>query len=309
MILYCSRVRHAIRFFQFFFVFLAFAAVARAQTQESDLHAARNTEIDQTAMEIMLRSADFLASRPALAFNWFVSYDEVIDGREKLTFMRSGSNLLIREKGFYSRVEGENGVREYYYDQKTFAVSAPFENYYASIGFDRGFEALIEAVREATDTELPIHGILSRDLPKTLEQGLRGAAYLGITYIVGQEVHHLTFSDDEEDWQVWISTSDGTPLPLLIIGTNSRKSGWPQYRAHLSDWNLSPDITDGQFQFRPDSDDAKITMPAFKERIARGAGKAGEAARAKQERRAKEAPSAENAKSSHGSRAPREIER
>ena len=308
MIVCCSRVCRGINFLVLQIIILAFAVSALAQSQGSDSNPVESSRLDPTAMELMLRSAEFLASRPSLAFNWFVSYDEVIDGREKLTFIRSGSNLLVRDKGFYSRVEGENGIREYFYDQKTFVVSAPIENYYASIGFDRGFEALIEAVREATDTELPIHGVLRRDLPRTLQQGLRGAAYLGIAYIVGQEVHHLTFSDAEEDWQVWISTDDEAPLPLLIIGTDSRKAGWPQYRAHLSDWNLNPEIEDSLFKFSPDSDDAKITMPAFKERIVKGTGKAAEATRSNQERQADPPPVADQY-NPDGSDKTREIQR
>ena len=53
--------------------------------------AAEGPMLDAEAIELARASAEFLASRPAMSFNWFVSYDEVRDGREKLTYMRSGT--------------------------------------------------------------------------------------------------------------------------------------------------------------------------------------------------------------------------
>lgn len=236
-------------------------------------------EIDPTAIDLMRKSARFLAERPTLSFNWFVSYDEVFDETQKLTFMRSGTNILARDKGFFSRVEGESGVREYFYDGAKFTVSAPDENFYADESFDKGFEALVDAVRDATDTDIPLHAIMGRDLPDRVEGDLKSAVYLGITFISGSEVHHLAFSDEEEDWQVWISTDEEAPLPLVIVGTETKKTGWPQYRAYLTDWDVSSEVAQERFAFKPDDDDLKITLPEFKSKNATDA-KAEEAERA-----------------------------
>ena len=235
-----------------------------------DADQSKSSTIDPVALNLMRKSARFLADRPMLSFNWFVSYDEVIDDKQKLTFMRSGSNVIVRDKGFFSRVEGESGVREYYYDGGQFTVAAPDENFYAVEDFDKGFEALIDAVREATDTEIPLHALMSRDLPERIEDGLTSATYLGVTYVSGSEVHHLAFSDAEEHWQVWISTDENAPLPLVIVGTETQKTGWPQYRAYLTDWDLNAEIDQTRFSFKPDEDDLKITFPELSRKMATG---------------------------------------
>ncbi|MEL6483060.1 MAG: DUF2092 domain-containing protein, partial [Pseudomonadota bacterium] len=110
-----------------------------APAAESD-EAAEPEEPDAEA--IVLDSVEFLAGLPAFGFNWFVSYDVVDDGREKLTFTRSGSNLIVRGEGFSASSEEGFKLRDYYYDGKTFTVSAPEEDFYASRKFDQGFEAL-----------------------------------------------------------------------------------------------------------------------------------------------------------------------
>jgi hypothetical protein len=236
----------------------------QARAQSGDTSAVSAPRMDERALELMRRSAEFLAGQNAMSFNWFVSYDEVVDGREKLTFMRSGTNLLFRDKGFYSRAEGENGVREWRYDGRQVTFSAPAEKYYASAEFKQGFDALVDSARENMGSEIPLYAIMRRGLPDRLEEGLKGAAYLGITAVAGQEVHHLAFSDEDEDWQVWVSTNDARPVPVVIIGTEPKKQGWPQYRAYLTDWNFTPEYDAAMFTFSPGEGDLKISFPELK---------------------------------------------
>lgn len=231
-----------------------------------DAKPAEPEKIDPTAVELIRKSAEFLANKKQLSFDWFSSYDEMIDGK-KLTFMRSGSNVLLRDKGFYSRAEGDSGVREYFYDGRQVAVVAPDDAFYAVQDFDKGFEVLIDAVREATDEEIPLHAIMVRDLPDRVVDGLTSATYVGLANIAGAQAHHLAFSDAEEDWQVWISANEDEPVPLVIVGTESSKPGWPQYRAYLSDWAFDGEIDSALFTFKPEDGDTKIAFPELKARM------------------------------------------
>ncbi|MEO0429335.1 MAG: DUF2092 domain-containing protein [Pseudomonadota bacterium] len=210
---------------------------------------------------IVLASAEFLAGLPAFGFDWFVSYDIVDEGREKLTFTRSGNNLMVRDQGFVSSSEEGFRLRMYYYDGATFTVSAPEENFYASAPFDGGFEALVTALRERSDTVLPLWSIMSERLPDRMTEGAEAAAYVGLTRIGGAVAHHVAFAGREEDWQIWIADDPEAPLPLYIVGTESAEKGWPQYRAWLSNWDLAPETTPEQFVFSPDEDDLPASLP------------------------------------------------
>ena len=247
------------------------ASGSMAQAQSTGTAAAAPSDtprMDERAITLLRRSAEFLAGQGAMSFNWFVSYDDVIDGREKITFMRSGTNLLVRDKGFYSRAEGENGVREWRYDGQQVTFVAPAENYYASAEFKQGFDALVDTARESLGSEIPLYAIMRRGLPDRLEEGLKGAAYLGITQIAGEEVHHLSFAEEAEDWQVWLSTNAEQPVPLVIVGTETKKTGWPQVRAYLTDWNLTPEYDAALFSYTPREGEVQIAFPALKAKAA-----------------------------------------
>ncbi|MEM8623663.1 MAG: DUF2092 domain-containing protein [Pseudomonadota bacterium] len=234
---------------------------AFAQETASDEAAAGGEEPDARAL--MLASAEFLAAQPAFAFGWFVSYDEPVDGREMITYLISGRTTMKRDAGFFSETERGDTLRSYYYDGEVFTLASPDQNFYAEAAFDRGFDALIEAVEQRTGTVLPLWSIMSPTLPERLERGTANAAYLGRTLLAGNWTHHLAFADEREDWQIWIADNDAEPLPLLLIGTNTRVQGWPQYRAHLVNWDLAPETEPSDFVFQPDEDDQIVSMPSL----------------------------------------------
>ena len=219
--------------------------------------------IDPRAAELALKSARFLAQQETFSFSWFVSFDDVHDGRQKLTYVRSGQTTMARGQGFVSRTEREGALRNYYYDGSVFIVASPNQKFYASTPFSGGFDALVREVRERTGAIIPLWSMMSENLPNGLLDDVLTADYLGLTLIAGREVHHLAFTEKEEDWQVWISTDESAPLPLMLVGTEKTKVGWPQYRAYMSDWNLSPVIENGQFRFSPAVDDIRVSLPTI----------------------------------------------
>lgn len=223
--------------------------------------AAEEPAIDPKAAQIVMKSAEFLATRPAISFGWFVSYDEVVEEKEKITYLRSGTTRLVRNNGFVMQTERGDTLRDYYWDGATITVSSPNENWHASASYEGSFEALVEAISKTTGTIVPMWSILSKDLPRDLLKNADAGAYLGTTLLAGQEAHHLAFSEKEEDWQIWVSRSETSPVPLMLIGTEKAKTGWPQYRVYMTDWNFDLQADAAQFTYVPDESSLRITLP------------------------------------------------
>ena len=104
---------------------------------------------------------------------------------------------------------------------------------------------------------------MSETLGQNAVEDIEAAAYLGVTLIAGEEVHHLAFSELNEDWQIWISTNDEAPVPIMIIGTDPYRQGWPQYRAHLQNWSFEVTPPEAGFSHTPHDQDVAVTMPAL----------------------------------------------
>jgi hypothetical protein len=219
-------------------------------------------EAEEPDPEALLEaSARFLAERPAFAFEWFASHDEVVDGREKLTHLSSGRNLVDRAHGFVSSSEQGMARREYYYDGAVFTYAAPEEGFHASAAFEGGFDALLEAVRERTGRHLPLWTLMSPTLPRRFAEEKREGAWLGLVRVAGEPAHHLAFAGWEQDWQIWIAADPERPLPLKIVGTERTIEGWPQYRARLIAWDLDPETAPQDFLHVPEPGATAVSFP------------------------------------------------
>jgi hypothetical protein len=218
---------------------------------------------------LTLASAEFVAGLDAFSFRWFLSYDEVVGGREKLTYVQSGVNEMVRGVGFAAHTERDDTYRDYYFDGEAFTVASPNENFYATTPFDGSFEELAAAVQDRTDAVLPMWSIMSEELPERFTEGAESINYLGLTLLGGQLAHQVAFAgEDGEDWQVWIAADPDRPVPVMVVITDTTLQGWPQSRILFTDWQLSVKADPARFSFAPDADDVRLAIPEL--RPARG---------------------------------------
>jgi hypothetical protein len=217
--------------------------------------------IDQMAHDLIAATAEYLSDQETLRVNWFVSFDTVLDGREKLTELRSGSTLLSRSEGFVSSTENGMKSRDYYFDGAAFYIVDPDANSYVLAPFDGTFEDLITRVRQEYDMALPIWSVLSNRARGELLDAADSIAYVGLTRIAGRDAHHIALSDYEGDWQIWISTDPEQPELIMLVGTDPYQQGWPQYRVFFNDWDFEPAYDPADFAFTPDAEADRMTWP------------------------------------------------
>lgn len=233
---------------------MAGAASAQSETEASP-------PIDPLAAEIIENAAGFLAAQDKLSVKWFVSYDTVLDGREKLTELRSGYSLLDRDDGYYGFLERGMTSREFFFDGASFTVSDPDRNSYAQIAAAGALEDLVERLREEYELELPIWSVLSMGYHDDYLADAERATYLGLTRVGGEVAHHIALSNYDEDWQVWIADDAESPRLLMLVGTDPYSQGWPQYRAYFTGWDFAPEIGEGSFTFVPGEDSEPMQWP------------------------------------------------
>ncbi|WP_204114341.1 DUF2092 domain-containing protein [Shimia biformata] len=236
---------------------LAGLVAVPAVAQDDDPVAAKDPE----AVEIVNSAMAYLRDHDSVAVDWFVSFDEVVDGREKLTFLRSGTNLLVRGQGVYAYAEMGEKTREYRYDGTTLSIVDPVANAYAQTLLNGSFENMVDKVRAEYDLHLPIWSVLSRSFDGYYTDAAEQVAYVGWTRVAGEGAHHIALSNYDSDWQVWISDDADAPRLLMMVGTDPYSQGWPQYRAYFQNWDFAPEVPEGIFQFVPDENADRMSWP------------------------------------------------
>lgn len=218
-------------------------------------------EIDPIAIEWVEAVSASIVSKERLSVSWFVSFDQVVDGREKITHIRSGMAALVRDDQYYARVEQEGGPREFFFDGLGVTVYLPDENSYVHKPFLGDFEQLAETITQEHDARLPIWQVLVPDTADELLRDVTAAAYLGEKMLAGKLVHHVALSTYKEDLQLWILGGEAEPVLQMMVGTNPYEQGWPQYRAYFTDWNFDPEFDEDMFTYYPNEDAVRLVWP------------------------------------------------
>ncbi|MDP2493936.1 DUF2092 domain-containing protein [Shimia thalassica] len=234
--------------------FFAVSLVGIGQTEEAP-------KIDPIAAETIERAGALLAQAENISVRWFVAYDEILDGREKLTHMRSGFSLLSREDGYYAHVVDGLDTREMYFDGTTLAIHDVEKDAYVQAYIPGDYEELIDRADQEYGLEIPIWSVLSKRYQGQYLEDAETAAYIGLTRVGAQLAHHVALSNYDEDWQVWISADDDNPELLMLVGTDPYTQGWPQYRVYFSDWDMNPEIEEGAFSFQPGENSERMVWP------------------------------------------------
>jgi hypothetical protein len=192
----------------------------------------------------------------------------VQESGQKIEFGETRKVTVSRPDGLRVEAEHSDGERHVVlYDGKDIAVFNPSQNVYAQVYKPGGIDAAVMYFLKDINMRLPLAILLVSRFPDELKRRTQSLDYVERTEIYGVPAHHLAGRTETVDYQVWI-TEGAQPLPLRVVLTYKNAEGQPQFQAHFSDWNLSPEIQDSQFAFAPPEGARKISFLAQLPQIA-----------------------------------------
>ncbi len=230
-------------------VFVTLLVLApRASAQEGDAQPQSEfTRIDQ----ILRQMSDFLTSAQSFGFTAHEVIDEVEEGR-RIQYSNSRSVVLRRPSHAVTEVYGDLVNRSVWYNGKSFTLLDREFNTYIQVPAPDNIDALLDEIEEGLGIVVPLSEMLSENVYRVLTQQIRQASYLGLHQVRGIECHHLIFTQQDLDWQLWVEASS-TPVPRKIVIVYKQEPGIPQYAAVFSEWDFNVATPDELFEFsRPE---------------------------------------------------------
>lgn len=125
------------------------------------------------------------------------------------------------------------------------------------------FEELFQAISAMGANMMFVDNLMRDDVRGALMEGVNKASYVGKVTLDGLECDHLRFSQDDFDWELWVTTGE-KPVVLKVTTDMSRESleqsveKMPGMKAmkmtfinRFSDWALDADLPADAFVFRP----------------------------------------------------------
>jgi len=241
-------------------VVLAFGAVPALAA--GDAPVATAAEQDPEARATLMKMAGFLAKAPAFSVTIRSGYDAIQADGQRIEFGEKRRILLQRPDRVRVEVERSDGDRGLVlFDGKGITAFKADDNVYARVEKPGTVDdAMVYLVRDLQMT-MPMARMFLTTFPQDLEKQLTSVSYVEENALFDVPTDHLTARSAEVDLQVWVAQGE-QPLPRRIILTYKNAPGQPQFRADLSDWNLSPKVAADSFTFTPPASAAQIPFLA-----------------------------------------------
>src|SRR5512143_1998502 len=250
---------------RFWMVIAALALARLAGAQEPAPAPSSNPparHVEARAEAELKKMGEFLAKLPRFAFEAEETFDELPDGelRRQLTNVRRVA--VERPNHLAADATGDTLNRASWYDGRTVTVLDKEHNVYATIEAPGTIDATFDKLEDEYGVVLPLADLLYADPYAVLMAGVTYGRYLGLHQAAGVECHHLAFSQETIEWQIWIDAGD-KPLPRKLVISYVQEPGEPQYSAVIRRWNLDSKVPDGLFTFEAPEGAQKVDAKAF----------------------------------------------
>ena len=227
------------------------ALAEEAAAAGGEVAAPADEQIDTEALAILQRMAERLAAADRFTVSIRAAYDAVQASGEKIEFGETRQVTLSRPGGLrVEAVQSDGDRRLVLFDGEAIRIFDPEENVYAQIEKAGSVDDALRHLVRDLGVRVPLALLLTTRLPSELERRVTSLAYVGEDQSTEAPTDHLAARTEDVDFQVWIAR-EGEPLPRRIVITYKHAEGQPQFRAMLSDWNLSPEVSPAQFAFAP----------------------------------------------------------
>ena len=217
----------------------------------NDVPATTAAAQDPEAKAILMTMAEFLAKAPAFSVTIRSGYDAIQADGQYIEFGEQRRILLQRPDRARIEVKRSDGDRGLVLlDGKGITAYKADDNVYARVEKPGTVDNAIVFLVKDLQMTLPMARMFLTTFPQDLEKQLTAISYVEEDVLFDVPTDHLAARSAEVDLQLWVAQGE-QPLPRRVILTYKKAPGQPQFRADMTEWNLSPTVAADSFTFTP----------------------------------------------------------
>jgi hypothetical protein len=237
---------------------LALSLVSVAALGQTPQEPPKRPPISPRADRILRAAGQYLAD----ARSFSVKAEIWEDFRYPVGYMLQASRTVTMQVRRPDRLHIElvSPVRnqEFWYDGKNLTLLNRKTRMYGQVSAPKNLDETVDLAVDRYGITLPLLDFAVSDLYKSTIREVKTGLYAGRTMVLGRSCHHLAFTQDDIDWQIWVEETQPVVRKLLINYKN--EPGAPQFTVILTDWDLNARLTDYAFDFTPPPGAEKIQV-------------------------------------------------
>ena len=187
--------------------------------------------------------------------------DDVTESGRKLQYSHRRRAIVSRPDRLRIESEGDLRNRTIYKDGTTVTIVDSDENVYVRAPDPGTIDEMLDLMNSRHGVTVPLADLISMDASESLFANIQTAEYVGQHRVGEYACHHLAFTQDTIDWQVWLDTDGGPRLRKMVI-TYKLEDGAPQYTMWVTQFDVLDGAPDALFAFEPTPELKKIELRA-----------------------------------------------
>jgi hypothetical protein len=221
--------------------------------------AAGEPEIQPYAQTILKQMSSYLSAAGYFTVRSEVITETVLASGQKIQLNRYGNIAVKRPNKIWGDFSDDFIHNRMFYDGKSFTMMYYRENLYATTAAPGTIDEALDHILDNLGIDITGADFAHSNPYEILTEKVVSGYYAGRHLFEGQKMHHLVFSQDNIDWQIWIQ--DGRKIvPQKLVITYKNKPGMPQSTFHLSGWDFGTNLPDSLFTFEPPVGAKKINF-------------------------------------------------
>ena len=230
-----------------------------AQTAPAATPAPAANAVDAASIQALKDMGAFLQTLKRFRVSTEATGERVLADGQKLQHVATAELDVDRPNKLRVVIRNARSQREIIYDGKTATFYTPAQKYYSTVEFSEPIGGLIDKLEQRYGVQLPLQDLFLFGTPMARLDKIESAMNAGQDFIDDDLCDHYAFRQGTIDWQIWISSTGGKPLPRKIVITNRADEARPQ-SISVIDWNLKPTFKDSVFKFTPPPGAKKIEI-------------------------------------------------
>ena len=215
--------------------------------------------IDPQAERILRSACGYLAESAYFSITAEIWREHVDEDGQKVQFCRSMTMEVKRPNRLHAEIQSSHVQRGFWYDGQNLSVLDRNQNLFSTTSMPPTLDQAVDVAQDKFGIDLPMIDLAISDPFTNAIAKVISATYFGLSPAMGFNCHHIAFTQENIDWQVWIQ--DG-PRPLIrkFVIVRKNEPGSPEFTALIREWNLTERIADSAFVFEAPRGAAQIQM-------------------------------------------------
>ena len=209
--------------------------------------------------DVLQKMSDYLGGSKQFIVTASDTYDQLQDSGQKVKVTSQRTIYVSRPDKVAVEYRGNGDDRRVVYDGKTISMLDRTKNVHGSVKVPGSIDGMLDVMAGDYGVSVPLGDMLYSNINDFVLPGTRTGQYIGLHSVGDFKCHHLAFTKDAVDWEIWIEAGD-KPLPRKIVITY-KQSGNLRYSALITKWDMASEIPSEAFELNlpPDSQEIEIT--------------------------------------------------